>query len=160
MAFHCLLLYLYYLHFLSDLHIFATNLATELIQKLSKSIHFHNSAHIFRFLLLKGFFSYQYLTGTSERLDVFIHVVEVIVDLLNLKFNMVRHGSTTKTLRYFERIDDTFQSLSINRKTMKRRNWIVPSVAWSCPLWRSACFGRTWEQDYCNFCHIHSYCKD
>ena len=92
MAFHGFLLYLYYLCFLSDLHIFATNLATELIQKLSKSIYFHNSAHIFRFLLYKGFFSYQYLAGTSERLDVFIHVVEVIVDLLNLKFNMVQHS--------------------------------------------------------------------
>ena len=120
MAFHGFLLYLYYLHFLSDLHIFATNLATELIQKLSKSIHFHNSAHIFRFLLYKGFFSYQYLTGTSERLDVFIHVVEVIVDLLNLK----NHGSTTKTSRYFERIDDTFQSYNNQQENseMKKLN--------------------------------------
>ena len=76
----------------------------------------------FQIFIIKKDFSYQYLTGTSERLDVFIHVVEVIVDLLNLKFNMVQHGSTTKTLRYFERIDDTFQSLSINRKTVKWRN--------------------------------------
>ena len=77
----------------SDLHIFATELATGLIKKLSKSIHFHicpaqrtmNNKIFYSYYLLKSI-SCLASTGATERLDVLIHIVKVVVDLLNLDY--------------------------------------------------------------------------